>query len=395
MNLSKVWMLLFLILGIAPASWAIGSYEIKDTYFNRFFYQSIIEGGSTPGKFNLDYNSGRENLTYGLIGDIPMNFSFVPWKNVSQTMGMFVYKFEDNFGPKGLGGTKDTVLSASLTALNLSYGINAYQLPFRTNAFAGLNLYLGREGKIMKDGIGLEQRRSIFSVAPYVYFINPWNERLTTQTDVMVSHDYKDLAKLALKVLLRQQNWNIRFTTERNGSAFSDSYENSFTLSKKIPAIWWLKNIGGIFYKPMREMEADDPETIRMMQGLDKMFGHSAGYLTIKAGSAFEVNNLVEEKFTDKLGKADNYFIKAEGAYIFGGGLSYKVENGLGFKFGINYGLNFGQMGLSQPGNTAFFDLSNKNMYVALELLKNYINDDLFGLRVDPGMLLRVNLGIR
>jgi len=72
---------------------AQGTVQMKDTYFHRFYYRSIIMGTSSVGKYNLDFINGKEASALGFILDFPNGL--IKNEKVSQTAGLFFYGFQD------------------------------------------------------------------------------------------------------------------------------------------------------------------------------------------------------------------------------------------------------------------------------------------------------------
>jgi len=150
-------------------------------------------------------------------------------------------------------------------------------------------------------------------------------------------------------------------------------------------------NVVCIFSPSFREA---DLEADSSFKEVDKILG-VPGYFKIKAGTAFNVNNLAGEKFADKLGDSGNYFGKLELGYVLGVGFSYKVEKGFGWKIGFNYSINLDAAGGAQGADANMEKmLKSKMVHVVVEYYRNYICDDAFGLRIDPSMF-RINLMIR
>lgn len=398
MVLRKGTLLIIVGLLACGTAWPLGSVEIKDTYFARFFDHSIIQGSSAPGKYSLDFNSGKENLTTGFLLDFPPGFLKGISSHMSQSGGFFIYKFSDSLNKASTDG--DTLKTVSLTGLNLCYGWNIYQLPLRTNLYAGINLQRLEEKRTFASAS--DTSIATFAPTPYFYFNNPWSSTFRTRFDFMLGHTYKELAKLALQMIVIRKGWDLGFHTERNGSEFNDSYENSFSLTKKFGSRWFFANIVGMFWDDMKQLKGTvDQETEEAFAMVDNMFGGTTGILRLKFGSSFDVNNLAGETFGDKAGEAGNYFGKAEFGYILLVGLSYKVEEKLGFRFGFNYGLNLDALKGTESGQVVedskeegLFSLQGKTVSVALEYLYNYVNDDMFGMRIDPGMF-HIKLAIR
>ncbi len=401
----KHFLLIILTLITCSNLFGIGSAEIKDTYFNKFFKHSIIDGSSTVGKYNLDINMGDQATTLGFMLDFNNDFihKFIDYPHISQSAGLLLYGFGDSLARPSDTPVGPYAQYASIFALSLAYGWNIYQLPLNTNLYAGFNLYMG--SKSIDSSNSAEWKEGIFAPAPYFYFINPWSESIKTKLDFMVNHNWKEIAKLALDLAIATKGWDVDFLIERNGSEFNDSYETSAGITRKFTTFWFFKNVVGIFSSTMRDMDPNDSATSASFESMDKIFGGTGGRFKFKAGTAFDVNNIAKESIGDKIGSADNWFGKLEFGYILGIGLSYKVSHGMGWKVGFNYGIDLDAVSEMNKANGVeeapassdaggFFSLKGKKVTVALEYMSNYINDDIFGTRIDPG-LFRINLGIK
>lgn len=371
---------------------AIGTMEMKDTYFHRFYYRSIIMGTSSVGKYNLDYINGRNATAVGFILDFPNNFMnrLLGTDNISQTAGFMIYGFEDKLKAGIIDTTNNlNIIGTKMAAFSICYGWNIYDLPLGINIYTGFNFYSGHK-KLLYDN-NTESKDKFFAPAPYFYMNKPWGKSFFTYFDLMMSHDYKDLAKVAGTMLLQRAKFDAVFTTERNASEYNDSYESSLAIQKKFGSAWFFKNVVGIFSPTMREA---DLEADSSFKEVDKILG-VPGYFKIKGGTAFNVNNLAGEKFSEKIGDSGNYFGKLEFGYVLGVGFSYKVEEGFGWKIGFNYSINLDAAGGAQGADANMEKmLKGKMVHVIVEYYRNYICDDAFGLRIDPSMF-RINLMIR
>ncbi len=373
-------------------TYAIGSLEMKDTYFHRFYYRSIIMGTSSVGKYNLDFINGKNASALGFILDFPNNF--IKNEHVSQNAGIFLYGFEDQLALKGYDvENQDSIHGTSMNALSICYGWNFYDLPLGINIYTGFNIYSGSK-KLELDSNGTTKDK-FFAPAPYFYMNKPWGKNLFTFFDLMMDADYKDLAKIAASMLLTREKFDINFGTERNASEYSDSYMTAASVSKKFGSAWFFKHVVGIFSPTMRNLDRVKDSAVYVgFDETDAILG-TPGYLNIKAGTAFSVNNLANEKMSDKLGQKGNYFGKFEFGYILGAGFSYKVEEGFGWKIGFNYTIDLDAAGGVESGDDSMNKLfKGKKVLVCVEYYKNYVNDDIMGTRVDPSMF-RINLLIR
>lgn len=384
--------LIFYCLFLQLHSLAIGNMEMKDSYFHRFFYKSVIMGTSSVGKYNIDFINGRNALATGFLIDFPNNLAgrLLKTENISQTAGMIIYGFEDNFGTGFLDPeTNANIIKTKMSAFSLCYGWNFYNLPLGINIYTGFNIYSGNKELTLDNGT--QTKDKFFAPAPYFYINKPWGSNLFTYLDAMMRTDYKDLAKIAGTILLTRMKFDTEFTTERNSSDYMDSYESSLAIQKKFGSAWFFNHVVGIFSPTMREADLENDES---MKEADEILG-VPGYFKIKAGTAFTVNNLAHEKFGDKIGDSGNYFGKAEFGYILGTGISYKVEEGFGWKIGFNYNINLDAAKASDSSDTGVFKLlRGKKASVVVEYYHNYICDDAFGMRIDPSMF-RINLMIR
>lgn len=379
---------------------AQGALEMKDTYFHRFYYRSIIMGTNSVGKYNLDYLNGKEASAIGFILDFPNNFMnrLVKYDNISQTAGILFYGFEDELANKGFDEISgDSIHGTAMTALSVCYGWNIYDLPGGINIFTGFNLYSGSK-KLFLDS-GDESKDKFFAPAPYFYMTKPWKlgflqkaSKFLTFFDLMVAQDYKELSKMALTAMLERTDGSLSFANERNGSEYNDSYVSSFKYSKRFGSAWFFKNVVGIFSSSFRSM---DDEALKSFEDMDKIL-NKPGYINMQLGTAFNVNNLANEKVGDKIGDVGNYFGKLEFGWILGTGFSYKVEEGFGWKIGLNYSIDIDAAGGSSNSGDEKMNkmLKGKMVHVRLEYYNNYINDDVLGLRIDPSMF-RINLMIR
>ncbi|OGJ85084.1 MAG: hypothetical protein A2268_16340 [Candidatus Raymondbacteria bacterium RifOxyA12_full_50_37] len=392
--LTKTCFLALLFLSISLMTVPLfASAEMKDDCFDRFFKKSVIDGSSTPGKYNLDVRMGKAGSTLGFIFDVKN--PFVKKDNISQTFGLLFYKFEDTLVPPAITPANGTSI-IGITAFSLAYGWNWYGLPLNTNLYAGLNLYMGGETRMVKqaDGTLADKGPGVFAPAPYFYFVNPWSEKVKTKLDIMVSHNWQEMAKLAAEVFVTLPGWMFESVVDRTGSTYSDSYRSSVGIAKRLTT----KQVLGLFIPAVRNA----PEGDSSMAQVDAMFGGSTGYLKFSGGTTFTVNNVIGETFADKAGSSDNYYFKGEFSYILLLGLGYKVGEGLGFRFGLNYGLNLdaistmqGQsQGIESAEKAGFFSLKHKTVYVALEYMNDYVAEDIFGSRVVPSMF-HISLAIR
>jgi len=280
-----------------------------------------------------------------------------------------------------------------MNALSLCYGWNFYELFWGINFYTGFNIYSGSKKLILESGDETKER--FFAPAPYFYMNKPVGERTFTFADIMIRDDFKGLAKIAGKVEYRGDKFDMSFGSERDASEYSDSYLTTGALSKKFTSAWLFTKVVGIFSPTMRNLDpVADSGAFASFEETDAILG-TPGYFNFKAGSAFTINNLAEEKVADKLGSTGNYFGKFEFGYVLGMGFSYKVEEGFGWKIGFNYMIDLDAAGGANSGDSEMDRMfKGKNVFVRLEYYKNYVNDDIMGMRIDPSMF-RINLLIR
>lgn len=392
-NYSLRKLVLLSLLGVLNSIiFAQGTVQMKDTYFHRFYYRSIIMGTSSVGKYNLDFINGKEAAALGFILDFPN--SLIKNEKVSQNAGIFFYGFADELAKKGYHAeTQDSITGTEMNALSLCYGWNFYDLPLGFNVYAGFNLYSGSKKLILESGNEIKEK--FFAPSPYLYVNKPVGERTFTFADVMLREDYKGLSKIAGRIDYNGDKLKFSAGSERNSSEYNDSYLTTAGFSKKFTTAWFFTKVVGVFSPSMRNLDpVADSGAFESFEETDLILG-TPGYFNFKGGTAFTVNNLADEKVADKLGKTGNYFGKFEFGYVLGMGVSYKVEEGFGWKIGFNYMIDLDAAGGVETGDDEKNKMfKGKNVFVRLEYYKNYVNDDIMGLRIDPGMF-RINLLIR
>lgn len=377
---------------LSSVLFAQGTLQMKDTYFHRFYYRSIIMGTSSVGKYNLDFINGKEAAALGFILDFPNNV--VKSEKISQNAGLFFYGFGDQLAQKGYDPeSQDSITGTEMNALSLCYGWNFYDIALGFNVYAGLNIYSGSKKLILESGN--ETKEKFFAPAPYLYVNKPVGEKTITFADVMLREDFKGLSKIAGRVDYNGDKLKFSAGSERNSSEYNDSYLTTAGFSKRFTSAWFFTKVIGVFSPTMRNLDpVADSGAFESFEETDAILG-TPGYFNFKGGTAFNVNNLANEKVSDKLGNSGNYFGKFEFGYVLGMGVSYKVEEGFGWKVGFNYMINLDAAGGVETGDDKMNRMfKGKNVFVRLEYYKNYVNDDIMGLRIDPGMF-RINLLIR
>lgn len=236
----------------------------------------------------------------------------------------------------------DSIYQDIIVRTSAHFGLSI-ALPFNTKVYVGSALTFGKDDLSIQSEDGLyslydQEEQYLFGFTPYFHLDSKLFNTISTDISILMSQDLKKIATYALNLALSRWNFEAGYATEHLSDAAGINYLNMFFIKRYI----------------------SDPE-------------YKIEMASLSFGKAFDYSFRDELSFDEQKALKDNRFVTLEFAAGLKAGLSYHIDDKLlGWRFGLGF----------KSQSTEF----------ALEFMKNYVTDDLYGSFEKTGRTLRFTI---